>query len=524
MMSTMSMKQAGTRMLTLALAALLGLAVDRGAAAQVFTGAFDVGAAGNAQKFNPLIAPAGFGFYNKYFGTLSLYDAGLRKISGDLAESWTYAEDGKRLVIRLRKGVKWHDGKPFTAADVKFTLGLVKHPDMASVFASRLSDVRAITTPDAHTVVLELAKMDASLPDAFTSIMIVPEHLLGKIPARELRNSTWWKSPVGTGPFKWARYSPDQYVELVANQDFYRGKPQLAKLVNRYFKDGSTATIALQAGEIQFSAMTLDQVRENRSTRAVHVIEGPSHVLNYIGFNNGDPRFKDLRVRQALLLAIDRKAIARSIFGGTASIGNCALTLPQYVPADIEQYDYHVAHAKALLRAAGWKQAEPLEMLTYYNDQASKDVMAVLQAMLGKVGIQVRPRFVDGSTFGTLTDAGRFSLVYAGAGNGPDPSTLVPLMKSSFAPPRGVNRMRVNIPELDSLFEAAQQEADDASRTAIYQQMCRVTNAQLPWIPLWVGNRFGGFSKKVGNMVWTPAPGGGRYQDYPERWTIEQAP
>ena len=505
---------------SVALAAMLGTA-SAGAADQVFTGAFDVGAAGNAQKFNPLTAPAGFSFYNKYFGTLTLYDVGLEKISGDLAESWAYASDGKSLTIKLRRGVKWHDGKPFTAGDVKFTLELVKNPEMASVFSSRLKDVSAVKAPDANTVVLELAQMDASLPDAFTSIMMVPQHLLGRIPAKDLRTSSWWKSPVGTGPFKWAAYSPDQYVELVANPHFYRGKPVLAKLINRYFKDGSAATIALQAGEIQFTAMTLDQVKENHSTKAVNVIAGPSHVLNYIGFNNNDPRFKDVRVRQAMLLAIDRGAIVKHIYKNTATIGNCVLTLPQHVPADINPYQTNLKKARALLAAAGWKQSEPLEMLTYYSDQASKDVVAILQSMLGQIGINIRPRFVDGPTFGTILDANKFSLVYAGGGNGPDPGTLVPLMKSSYAPPKGVNRMRVNIPELDKLFDAAQLETDDARRALIYKQICRVTNAQLPWIPLWVGNRFGGFGKNVQNVIWTPAPGGGRYQDFPERWSLK---
>lgn len=523
----MMKKRIGKTILSVALVALvaltgvLGALENAEAAEQIFTAAFDVGASGNAQKFNPLTASAGFSFYNKYFSSLTLYDVGLQKISGDLAESWAYAKDGKSLSIQLRKDVTWHDGKAFTAADVKFTLELVKNPEMASVFSARLKDVSAIKVVDANTLVLELTRMDASLIDAFTNIMILPEHLLGKIPAKDLRTSNWWKSPIGTGPFKWNKYTPDQFVELVANPHFYRGKPQLAKMVNRYFKDGSAATIALQAGEIQFSAMTLDQVKENQTTKLLDVLSGPSHVLNYLGFNNNDPRFKDVRVRQAILLAIDRKAIVKSIFNNTATVGNCVLTLPQYVPADINPYASNVEKAKALLKTAGWKQTEALELLTYYNDQASKDVVVVLQWMLAQVGIQLNPRFVDGPTFGSIVDSNKFSMVYAGAGNGPDPSTLVPLMKSSYAPPKGVNRMRVNIPELDQLFDAGQQETDDAKRVMIYQQMCRVTNTQLPWIPLWVSNRFGGFSKRVQNVIWTPAPGGGRYQDFPERWSFK---
>ena len=117
-------------------------------------------------------------------------------------------------------------------------------PELASVFAPRLADVSAVRTPDANTVVIELARPDVTLPDAFTSIMIVPRHLLMSVPITELRNAAWWKTPVGTGPFKWSKYLPDQYVELTANADYYRGKPKLDKLINRYFKDASAAALA----------------------------------------------------------------------------------------------------------------------------------------------------------------------------------------------------------------------------------------------------------------------------------------
>lgn len=505
----------------LALAALVaGLGT---ASAQTFTGAFDVGPGGNPQKFNPLTASAGFSFYNKYFSTLTLYDVGLQKISGDLAENWSYAKDGKSLTIKLRKGVKWHDGQPLGAKDVKFTLDLVRNPEVASVFAGRLESVTNVQVVDERTVTLSLSGLDVSLPDAFTGIMILPEHLLGKTPAKDLRNSDWWKSPVGSGPFKWTRYVPDQFVELEANKDFHRGKPKLAKLVNRYFKDGSSATIALRAGEIQYTYLTLDQVRENETTKAFNVVAGPSHVLNYIGFNNNDPRFKDIRVRQAILLALDRNALVKNLYSGNATIGNCVLTLPKYVPANIDKYETNVAKARALLAQAGWdsiSRGEPVELVTYYSDQVSKDVMAALQSMLAQVGVKVAPRFVDAPTYGQLADAGKFAMVFAGQGNGPDPSVLNNVLDSSFTPPKGLNRMRVNIAELDTLIEAGRSEPDEAKRTEIYQQMCRLTNAQLPIIPLWVANRFGGFAKNAQNVVWTPAPGGGRYQDNPESWEL----
>lgn len=510
-------------MIPAAFAALCGMSGAVQAADQVFVGAFDVGPSGNAQKFNPLTAAAGFGFYNKYFSTLTLYDVSLQKISGDLAESWSYAKDGKSLTIKLRKDVKWHDGKPLTAADVKFTLELIRSPELASVFAPRLADVSAIKIADNHTVVIELARPDVTLPDAFTSIMIVPRHLLMSVPITELRNAAWWKNPVGTGPFKWSKYLPDQYVELVANPDYYLGKPKLDKLINRYFKDASAAALALASNEIQFTYLTMDQVRENQASKAFNVMSGPSHVLNYLGVNHNDPRFQDVRVRQAILYAIDRPAIIKSIYNNSATIANCALTLPKFQPARLDKYETNAAKARTLLAAANWEQlskGQPVELLSYYGDQVSKDVIASLQAMLAQAGINVKPRFVDSPTYGQLVDAGRYSMVFAGGGVGPDPSALMPMMHSSFAPPKGVNRMRVKLPALDAVLEAGQAETDDAKRTALYRDACSITNAQLPWIPLWSANRFGGFGKNVQQMIWTPAPAGGRYQDHAELWQL----
>jgi len=503
---------------------LMTMALGAQAADKVLIGAFDVGPGGNPQKFNPLTASAGFTWYNKYFNTLALYDANFERISGDLAQGWSVSPDGKAITFNLRKGVKWHDGKPFTSRDVKFTLDLVRNPDLGSVFAPRLDSVTGITTPDPQTVVLTLSEPNTPILDTLTNLMIVPEHQLSGISVKDLRNADWWRaSPVGTGPFKWSKYEADQYVELVANPDYFRGRPKLDKLINRYYKDGGAAAIALQAGEIQFSYLTMDQVKESQKNGAFKVVSGASQVLNYLGFNNAEPRFKDVRVRQAMMMAIDRASIVKSLYGGQAVLGNCIYTQKQYVAGDLNPYAYNPAKARQLLAEAGWSsiKGEPLELLTYYGDQLSKDVVATLQAQLADVGVQVVPRFLDGPGFSRVVDSGRFTLVFAGGGNGPEPDTLAPLLDSAYAPPKGLNRMRVALPELDKLFDEGRQETQAAKRPEIYKNICRVTNAKLPWGPLWVSHRFGGIGNKVQNMVWTPAPGGGRYQDNAETWSIQ---
>ncbi|MDE1179343.1 ABC transporter substrate-binding protein [Paraburkholderia sp.] len=493
------------------------------AAGSTMTGAFDTGPAGAPQQFNPLTATAGYSWFNKYFGTLVLYNVDMSRIDGDLASDWTVSPDGRKITFRLRKDVKWQDGQKFTAKDVKFTLDLLKNPDLPNQFWARLSDIQSVDAPDDYTVVLNLDKPNLALLDALTNVMIVPQHALANVPVKDLRTASWWKTgPVGTGPYKWGKYVPDQYVELDANPQYYRGRPKVDTLINRYFKDDGAAVLALQSGDIQYSYMSLAQVRNTKSDK-FRTVAGPSRVLNYVGLNFADPRFKDVRVRQALLMAIDRAALVKNLYAGQAKLANCVLTDSHYVPGNLNPYAFNPAAAKQLLAQAGWDKiaGQPIELLTYYSDPVSKNAMAVIQSMLAQVGVNVQPRFVDAPTYGELVRGGKFSMVYAGVTNGPDPDVLTSVLKSDYAPPRGYNVMRVNMPALDALMDQGRAESDVAKRPAIYQDVCRYTNANLPWLPILEANRFAGVSTHVQDFVWTPAPGGGRYMDHAERWSIK---
>ncbi|MGI8748926.1 MAG: ABC transporter substrate-binding protein, partial [Deinococcus sp.] len=345
-------------------------------------------------------------------------------------------------------------------------------------------------------------------------------HELSKIPAKELRTSAWWRTnPVGTGPFVWSRYVPDQYVELKADPNYFKGRPKVDRLVNRYFKEQASAVLALKSGDIDFTYLTLDDTKTLGNAN-VNILNGPSQVVNYLGFNNNDPRFKDVRMRQALMQAIDRATIVKQLYGSGAELANCPVTNNKYEPKGLNSYPYDPAKARQLLQAAKWNGDENVEVMTYYGDQLSKDVLVTLQQMLAQVGFKMTPRFVDVPTYNQVTSGTNFGMVYAGIGNGPDPDTLYPSMHSDFIPPNGTNRMRINNPALNRLFERAQETTADATRTKAYQDMCKLANDQLPWDVLWTAKRFGAASKNLVNFVWTPAPGGGRYDDHAEDWDI----
>ncbi len=492
-----------------------------GASGGTMVGGFDVGPGGNFAIFNPMLAGAGFTWYNKYFSPLVLYDVGFTKIQGELAESWEITPDGKQFTFKLRKGVTWHDGQPFTSADVKFSIDLLKNPDATARNAPRYALIQEVQTPDPQTAVIVLSQPGASLLDALTLALMYPKHSLGVIAPKDIIKSTWWSTnPIGTGPFKWSKYVTDQNVELVAYDKYWRGRPKLDKLVNRNFTAAGSAVLALRSGDIQFSYATLDEANSLKNEQTIKTIGGPSQVPNFIGFNLKDPRFQDIRVRQAIMQAIDRKAILEQLYQGTGQVVNCIYNNPNYIPKDIDLYPTDVSKAQSLLSAANWaslKGSQPIEMITYYGDKLSADVMVTMQQMLSTVGISIVPRAVDAPTFNQILADGKFSIYFAGLANGPDPDVVSQAYISTGTAPKQVG---LNIPELDKLIVQGQQETDAAKRAVVYQNVCKTLNSQLPVVPLWVANRFGAVSNKIGNFIYTPAPGGGRYYDAAETWTI----
>ncbi len=517
------------------LALALGLAGTRvsNALAQArqntLVGGFDVGPGGLQNNFNPLAATAGFTWLNLYYEPLIFYNAALTATEGALAKTLTPNGELTEYTAVLDPDAKWHDGQGFTSADVKFTFELAKDPRSGSVFAAATSIISEVRTPDPHTAVLVLSKPSSSLPDLLTKIMMLPQHSLAAQPREGLDRNPWWRTaPIGTGPFQFVRYVTDQFVELKANPGFRNGKPKLDGVINRYFKSTADAVAALQAGEILFSYVEPDDAKSFVGRTGFSTIEGNSFVVNYIGLNYLTPLWNDVRVRQAVMYAINREAIVKSILSGAAQIANCPFVSTSIVPGDLAAYAYDPRKAQQLLDAAGWSKingSKPLVFPTYYNSPIVANTLAAVQAMLGQVGIVVQPRQMDvptynGLIYGNPPDPTQFPIVYAGAQDGPDPGAVNTFLNSAAMPPNGANVMRVNMTDLTTGFDIAMSEADPNKRAARWQDVSRIANRQLPWATMWVAKRYGIVSSRVKNFVWTPAPGGGGYQSNSQNWSL----
>ncbi len=499
-------------------------------ARNVLVGGFDVGPGGYPGNFNPLAATAGFQWLNLYYETLVLYETtALENIVGALAAKFEANAARTEYTFSLVPDAKWHDGTPFTSADVAFTIELAKDARSGSIAGSRLADVTEVRTPDAATAVLVLAKPNAGLLDTLTRLMMLPKHALEGLPREGLDRNPWWsKTPIGTGPFSFVRYEADQFVELTANPAYRRGKPKLDGVINRYFKNTAGAVAALRAGEIQFSYVEADEAQAFAGNNAFAAIEGNSWVINYLGFNHAAGMWSDVRVRRAVLHAINRDAIVKSVLKDAGDIANSIYIAARFVRNDLDPYTYDPAIAKVLLTEAGWDKIngnKPLTLLTYYNNPLATNVLAAIQAMLAQVGVNVVPRAVDVATYNGIVyaktpDPTQYPLVYAGAPNGPDPGIANLNLNENQIPPAGSNIMRVRIPTLNAALDGALGVVDDAKRTAMFQQVAKVFNSELPWAPLWVQRRYGIVAAGLHNFVWTPSPGGGSYDQHAETWSF----
>ncbi len=312
--------------------------------------------------FNPWHPNA---FVESLFVNRVLYD-GLTKPgkdlspSPDLATKWEVSSDGLTWTVTLRTDVKWSDGVAFNADDVAYTFNdVVLNKALSATGAGNYAAVKDVTVVDPQTVKFNLSRPVSALPSYFAyNAGILPKHsLAGSDP---FKNTAFNKEkPVTTGPFKMESYTPGQSVTLARNADYFGGKAHLDKLVFKIVADPNTQVAQALSGELD--VMILDSkaaVDTVKAKQNLQVLPRTLVQFYWIALNQENPLFQDVRVRQAMLYAIDRQAIIKNVDKGYATIANAAISpaLASYYDASLEsKYPYDPAKAKQLLADAGWK-------------------------------------------------------------------------------------------------------------------------------------------------------------------------
>jgi peptide/nickel transport system substrate-binding protein len=419
-----------------------------------------------------------------------------------LAESWETTDEGQTWVFHLREGVTWHDGEPFNADDVVFTYNLYADPAVASVYAAKLVDVAGyqefrdgaadslagVTKIDDATVQIELVGPRPLWPELLNiSISILPEHILGDVPAAELQQHPYWtENRIGTGPFKWSTYVPDQYIEVVRNDDYFLGAPKLERIIYQIYADIPSILNALEAGEVDVMSYEGGGVPVSEVERLSQVphltvlADMDAGLPTYLQFNHELEWLQDPRVRQAMVYAIDRQTIIDTIKKGTGTLANTMFPAEWTHPADLEPYAYDPEKAKQLLAEAGWDSSRQIDFIYYYADQVNKDTITAIQAFLAQVGVNIVPRLLNPAEIQAVYGDGSFEMGYFANGQGLDPSLGALVQRCGTQLALGYCNERV-----DELFDLGLSEVAREARAPYYQEISKILNTEMPRGYLW---------------------------------------
>ena len=456
------------------------------------------------------------------FDGLIAYDEAGKPVPS-LAESWDEAADGRSITFHLRQGVTWHDGAPFTAADVRYTLMEVMktvHP-RGNAYLAALTDVE---TPDDHTAVFRLQRPTPLLWTVLgvDEVQILPHHLYeGTNPLANPHNA----NPVGTGPYRFQNWSRGDSVLVVRNPQYWRkGFPVFDRVRFRFMPDAGARAAALEAGEVQYvplSPVPLSDVDRLRQGAGLVVeTRGWDYTapVLFMDFNMRRPKFADPRVRQAVAHAIDRQALADTVWYGLAdpATGPVPHYQRQSYTADTEQYPHDPAKAVALLDAAGLYPDRAGVRLRMdhlpmpYGDTYLRTGEFIRQS-LKRVGIEVTLRSYDLPTFLRIvfTD-GEFDTTNSFYAAFSDPQIGVQRRFWSKAIKKGTpwgNGSGYADPEMDGIIEAMDAAPDAAERTQLVHRLQQKAQADLPSITLLELKFFRVFSSRLAGIDTGPTGG-----------------
>ncbi|MGH3244562.1 MAG: ABC transporter substrate-binding protein [Spirillospora sp.] len=407
--------------------------------------------------------------------------------------------DAKTITLKLKPGLKWSDGQPLTSKDVVYTFTTLADPATGSAQAGKfaavtgakaLADGKAdtlagLTAPDPATVKITTSRPAAGLAGLIGNTPILPEHVLGKLPAKGLGDNAFFTKPtVGSGAFTFVQYKTDQYVELAANPNFR--EPVSIKKVFLKPVTSDVATAQLRTGEMDLTQVSPTDLPTVKGMDGVKVVSAKSPGFTRIAVNQSQGRFKDARVRQALLTAIDRKGLVDKVLGGAGTVVNSSF-YGDVAASAANAYAYDPAKAKSLLAAAGWDASKPVE-LSWIPGQRDRDTaVTVIQSQLKAVGVEVKLKQVQADELLSSYEKKSFDLALFGGGNyATEPSTVASIDACDQAYPAGGNVSRFCDPKLDELLSKADAVADPAERQGLFQQAAKVENAQVPY--LWLYN------------------------------------
>ena len=419
-----------------------------------------------------------------------------------LADRWDIP-DPLTYVFHLHSGVKFHNGAALTSRDVKWTFDSLLQGKIRSTKAAAFRYVDRVEAPDDSTVVFHLKEPFATLLWNLSdgAMGIVPYGSLAEISAQ----------PIGSGPFRFISAEPDKEVIIERNPDYWHDPPRLERVRFMVVPDGTTRALELRKGsaDLEINALTPDMVVTLEREPALDVLRGPGTVLQYMGFNFRDPVLKDVRVRQALAYAIDRRPMLEYLWRGFAQPADSILPKQSWAYTNkVQTYNYDPERAREILDAAGYRPMSGVRfhlVMKTSTDENTRLMVAVLQQQLRDVGIQLDIRTYEFATFFADVSKGAFQLYsLRWVGGNEDPDIFEYAFHSNKFTPNGANRSFYSNPKVDALIDKARAELDQRKRAESYAEIQRILAEDLPSLNLWYLDNVLVHTRRVKNLSLNP--------------------
>ncbi len=422
-----------------------------------------------------------------------------------LAESWEIP-DPLTYIFHLRHGVRFHDGRAMTSADVKWTLDSLRNGTVRSAKTSAYRYLDRVEAPDAFTVTVRLTEPFAAL------LWNLSDGAMGVVPngsGEELA-----RNPIGTGPFRFVSEAQDRDVVIARNEQYWGKRAGLARVRFNVVPDATTRALELRKGsaDAEINALPGDMIPALARQPQLVVDRAPGTSYQYLAMNLRDPILKNERVRQALAYAIDRPPLIHYLWHDMARPANSVLP-PQHWAYDAaaKQYPYDLAKARALLDAAGYPAGADgvrfhLVMKTS-TDESTRLLCAVLQQQLRQAGVALDIRSYEFATFYADVVKGAFqlySLRWVGGSN-QDPDIFENVFDTASFAPKRANRGYYSNPEVDRLIAKGRRSVDEPERAAAYAAIQEILNRELPYVHLWWADNVLVRTRRLENVHLSPA-------------------
>ncbi|HLM57463.1 MAG TPA: ABC transporter substrate-binding protein [Pyrinomonadaceae bacterium] len=422
---------------------------------------------------------------------------------GDLAESHEASEDGKTYTFKLRQGVTFHDGRPLTSADAKYTLDSLfsSNKKKQSVFFETVKGgpsqpyVTAVEAPDPQTVVVRLRKPWIQLLPNLVSVPVIPQGTA----------DTQKTQPVGSGPFKFVRRDESQnIVDLAAFDAYFGGASAIKELRVRTILDANTLQAELQSGNIDLVSgvanLSPDSYPVLARSGRLKVEQFPGANIVYLGYNVEAAPLDNVKVRQAIAYAVDRESIVRDLLRGQARVAHSILPEASWAYDAGQKYTFDLNRARQLLDEAGFRDPDgdgpqmrfkkPVSFKISAGNAATSQFVGVIQNSLKSIGVPAAIETYETPTLITQLTNGQFELTtLRWVGGNQDPVFFRDLFHSNEIPGPGReglrNRSRYRNPEFDRVIEEAIATTDREKARGLFVQAQQIVNRDVPLLPLW---------------------------------------